>query len=408
MCRQLAHSKLDLKFSFSTTSARLEEPWQVTTWQSRKEICLPWYHIFAIYLLFFIVINYKQNNGGNKLKKINYFLLGFVLLTTYANAQSVSDMFNSIKSFPNEKEVLAQLKSNKPFEAQLKALNDNIEKYEKAFEKANGEANEEELNNMKELGVDENTTQEDMLSKMNISQSDLSALENMDDNNPAKIALAMKMMQNYNNSDFMKKVTQQNMAKVNRMNGLPENFRGGELTDEQSSEMEKRSELMQKVSEYKIELMTQIRPVFDQLVGSVENFNSDYEDDEKIMNKISNLEQDKTDYNNRAATLAAINKYNRESHALYCELAAKKISKRMELIKNGFNKLKSYQKKLEEMDKAFVQFNKNMNNKMENINEAREMLIEFSKLYKASLEDDVPMPLKQYKTWKEYEELLAY
>ena len=61
-----------------------------------------------------------------------------------------------------------------------------------------------------------------------------------------------------------------------------------------------------------------------------------------------------------------------------------------------------------EIDKAFVQFNKNMNNKMENINEAREMLIEFSKLYKASLEDDVPLPLKQYKTWKEYEELLAY
>ncbi len=340
------------------------------------------------------------------MKKINYLLLGLVLLATNANAQSVSDMFKSISAFPNEKEVLAQLKSNKPFEAQLKALNANIEKYEKNIEKANGEVSEEELNNLKELGVDENTTKEDMLSKMNISQSDLSALDNMDDDNPAKIALAMKMMQNYKNSDFMNKVTQQNMAKANRMNGLPENFKGGELTDEQSAEMDRRSDLMEKVSEYKLELMTQIKPVFDQLAGSVESFNSDYEDDEKIQNKISNLEQDKTDYNDRAATLAAVNKYNRELHALYCELAAKKINKRLELFKSGFNKIKSYQKKLEEMDKAFVQFNKNMNNKMENINEARTLLVEFSKLYKASLEDDVPMPLKQYKTWKEYEENL--
>ena len=354
----------------------------------------------------YIVLSYKHRSlEVNKLKKINYYILGFVLLTTNANAQSVSDMFNSISAFPNEKEVLAQLKSNKPFEAQLKALNANIEKYEKNIEKANGEVSEEELNNLKELGVDENTTKEAMLSKMNISQSDVSALENMDDNNPAKIALAMKMMQNYKNSDFMNKVTQQNMAKVNRMNGLPEDFKGGELTDEQSAEMDRRSELIEKVSEYKLELMTQIKPVFDQLVGSVESFNSDYEDDEKIQNKISNLEQDKTDYNDHTATLAAVNKYNRELHDLYCELAAKKINKRMELIKNGFNKLKSYQKKLEEMDKAFVQFNKNMNNKMENINEARTMLVEFSKLYKASLEDDVPMPLKQYKTWKEYQEL---
>ena len=56
------------------------------------------------------------------MKKFNLFLLGFVLLASSVNAQSAKDIFSSISTFPTEKEIAAQLKSNKPFEKILKGL----------------------------------------------------------------------------------------------------------------------------------------------------------------------------------------------------------------------------------------------------------------------------------------------
>ena len=341
------------------------------------------------------------------MKKINLFLLGFVLFANSVNAQSAKDIFSSISTFPTEKEIAAQLKSNKPFEKILKGLDGNINKYEKTIDNEGEAATEEATNRLKELGVDENASEESMLSNMNISKADLEALDNMNDNNPAKIAMAMKIAQQYNNSNFAKQSKKQSLAMANRMQGLPENFTGGEISEAQANEMEKRGELITKVSEYKMELMTTYNPIIRECEGKIAEFESDYDPEKEckaLYDKLSNLKQDETDYNNHAATLAAINKYNREYHEIECQIAAKKLNHMVDILRNSYNKLKPNQNKLITMDDSMVQFNKNMKNGMENVTDVKNMLIEFAKMYKAVLEDNTPAPAVQYKTWAEYEE----
>ena len=124
-----------------------------------------------------------------KLTKI-LLILSLALVTSEAKAQSAKEILSVISSFPTEKEILAQLNTNTPFEAILKGLNEKIDKYDKAINNTEETLSENSQKRMEELGIDENTTQESMLSNMNVSKDDLEALEKMDDNNPAKIALA--------------------------------------------------------------------------------------------------------------------------------------------------------------------------------------------------------------------------
>ena len=337
------------------------------------------------------------------MKKINLFLLGFALLTSTANAQSAKEIFNSISTFPNEKEILAELKTEKPFNKILTDLNDKINKYDNSLD------NTEELapeNYLKQMGVEDESDNEKVLSNMNISKADLKALEEMDDDNPAKLALAMKISMQYNNSDFAKQANQQGLAMANRMHGLPEDYKGGELTEEQEAEIEKRGELIEKVSEYKVELMTTYHPIVRECDQQLNTFSNDYEEDKEskeLYDKLNNLKRDKTDSDNHAATLAAINKFNREYHDIYSQIVAKKLNKQLDILRNTYNKLKPAQEKLIKMDESMVQFNKNMKNGMENLNEVREMLIDFAKMYKTTIEGNVPQPLKIYKTWEEYQ-----
>ena len=341
------------------------------------------------------------------MKKFNLFLLGFVLLANSVNAQSAKDIFSSISIFPTEKEVSAQLKTNKPFEKILKGLDDNINKYEKTIDNEGEATSEEATNRLKELGVDENASEESMLSNMNISKADLEALDNMDDNNPAKIAMAMKIAQQYNNSNFAQQSKKQSLAMANRMQGLPENFTGGEISEAQANEMEKRGELITKVSEYNMEMMTTYSPIIRECESKISEFESDYDPEKEckaLCEKLSNLKQDETDYNNHTATLAAINKYNREYHEIECQIAAKKLNHMLDILRSSYNKLKPNQNKLITMDDSMVQLNKNMKNGMENVTEVKNMLIEFAKMYKAVLEENTPAPAVQYKTWAEYEQ----
>ena len=204
----------------------------------------------------------------------------------------------------------------------------------------------------------------------------------------------------------MKQVNKQNRAMTNKINGLPENYSGEELTEEQAAEMEKRSELAGKVSEYTLEMIQTFKPIIMNCENEINSLSNEIDNDpayDALYNKLNNIQQDETDFNNHTATLAAINKYNREYHAIYSQIAAKKINQNLDILKNTYNKLKPHQNKLIEMDEAFVKHNKNMQNGMENINDVREMLIEIAKMYKTAIEENTPQPLKQYKTWEEYE-----
>ncbi len=270
------------------------------------------------------------------LKKL-FIVLSLALISSNANAQSAKEVFSVISTFPTEKEILAQLNSDRPFESLLKNLNEKIDKYDNAI----------------------NSTEEAVSEK----------------------SIGLFLQQNLN---------------------------VGEMTEEKAAEMENQYELMAKIGEYNLELIQTFKPIMMDCENELSELNNRSDDEDPtykaLYEKLSSIKQDKTDYNNHVATLAAINKFNREYHAVYSQIATRKISQNLDILKKAYDKLKPHQNKLVQMDEDMVKNNKNMKNGMENINDVREMLIEFVKMYKEAIVNNVPSPLKQYKTWKEYEE----
>ena len=258
------------------------------------------------------------------------------LISSNVNAQSAKEIFSIISTFPTEKEILAQLNSDRPFESLLKNLNEKIDKYDEA------------INNTEEA----------------VSEKSINLF-------------------------------------------LQQNINVGEITEEKAAEMEDRYKLMAKIGEYNLELIQTFKPIMMGCENELSELNNRSDDEDPtykaLYENLSSIEQDKTDFNNYAATLAAINKFNREYHAVYNQIATRKISQNLDILKKAYDKLKPHQNKLVQMDEDMVKNNKNMNNGMENINDVREMLIEFAKMYKEAIVNNVPSPLKQYKTWEEYE-----
>ena len=258
------------------------------------------------------------------------------LISSNVNAQSAKEIFSIISTFPTEKEILAQLNSDRPFESLLKNLNEKIDKYDEA------------INNTEEA----------------VSEKSINLF-------------------------------------------LQQNINVGEITEEKAAEMEDRYKLMAKIGEYNLELIQTFKPIMMGCENELSELNNKSDDEDPtykaLYEKLSSIEQDKTDFNNHAATLAAINKFNREYHAVYNQIATRKISQNLDILKKAYDKLKPHQNKLVQMDEDMVKNNKNMNNGMDNINDVREMLIEFAKMYKEAIVNNVPSPLKKYKTWEEYE-----
>ena len=279
------------------------------------------------------------------MKKLNVLLLGFALICGNSYAQNVQEIFNSVSNYPNESQIIAQLKSNKPFDTQLKSLNDTLNKYEKSIGNLTQQAGDLEQDQLNQLGMTKDATEESIYANMGISKADLAALEALgkddeDSPNPAKLALAMKMAQNIQNSNFNKQAQAHSRTMANRMQGLPDNFKGGELSKSQSDEMDRRSDLTTKVAEYKMELLQKINPIMAMFENELEDFSSNYQEDEALQEKMSNLPYPDT------SSLASINKYNKDTHDYACQIAAKRISKQLEIVKKAYNKLKAEQTKL--------------------------------------------------------------
>ncbi len=134
-------------------------------------------------------------------------------------------------------------------------------------------------------------------------------------------------------------------------------------------------------------------------------FDNSYENDPVYLEKYSMLQSKNKITGNAATDLANVNQFFRDVYALDCEAAAKKIDKRMEVIRQYYQELTSRKAKIIELDEATSEMFTLMGNKASAMtNPARSALIEFAKLYKRVLEEDLPRPLMQYKSMKEYNE----
>lgn len=258
------------------------------------------------------------------MRKLSIVLFGLMLMTGSAWAQSAKEIYAAVNKIPTEAEIVAAVKTDNAFAAQLKALNEPIEKMEKA----------------------------------------------LDDINSGKVA-----------------------APVNKMPNMMSD------PDGWAEVMEKREKAQEKVlslSDIQMELMT----MHGKYANQIEELDNSEEDDSIYAEKYSMLQ---SKYNK--SELSVVNQFFKEVYALDCEFAAKKINKRMKVIRDYYNELTEKKAKIIELDEANNEFYMLMGNNISVMtNPVRQALVEFAKLYKKVLEENHPNSLIQYKSMKEYYE----
>lgn len=160
-------------------------------------------------------------------------------------------------------------------------------------------------------------------------------------------------------------------------------------------------EKMISLNDVQMHLMT----IHGKYANMMQELDDTYENDPVYLEKYSILQSKSKITGNPATDLANVNQFFRDVYALDCEESAKKIDKRMEVIRQYYKELMSEKARIIELDEITNEMYTLMgNNAAVMTNPVRSALVEFAKFYRRVLEEDLPRPLQQYKSMKEYNE----